>query len=299
MLIKAVSLVAIIGLGLLAKRLGWLRAADFPIFSRLVLTVTLPAALITAFSEYTFEPSLLMLTVLALGVSTLQQSIGYLLWRRRDRKGRAFAVLHSGGYNIGAFATPYLAGIMGTPAMLYTSMFDIGGAVSGAAVGYGWAASVVHPAGESRIRPVVRALCNPVLLTYLGLLVLMVLGVRLPAEVIGFTGVIGAANPFLAMLMIGVGLDLRVPRHTVRQAVGLLAARYAVSVVVALATWLWLPGSAEVRALVCALWFAPLPAMASAFSSRLGLDIEASTFITSVSILVGVVAIPVVLLLAG
>lgn len=70
--------------------------------------------------------------------------------------------------------------------------------------------SVVHPAGESRIRPVLRALSNPVLLTCLGLLVLMVLGVRLPAEVIGFAGVAWAANSFLAMLVIGVGLDLRV-----------------------------------------------------------------------------------------
>lgn len=55
-----------------------------------------------------------------------------------------------------------------------------------------------------------RALSNPVLLTCLGLLVLMVLGVRLPAEVIGFAGVAWAANSFLAMLVIGVGLDLRV-----------------------------------------------------------------------------------------
>lgn len=298
-LIKAVSLVAIIGIGLLAKRLGWLSAAHFPIFSRLVLTVTLPAALITAFSEYTFEPSLLVLTAFAFGISTLQQVIGYLLQLKRGRQARAFAVLHSGGYNIGAFATPYLAGIMGPQAMLYTTMFDIGAATSGAAVGYGWATSLVHPESHSRLRQVLKALGNPVLITYLGLLLLLLFEVRLPAELIGFTGVVGAANPFMAMLMIGVGLELRMPRRTVKQAVVILIVRYAIAVVVALATWFWLPAPDGIRALVCALWFAPLPAMASAFTGRLGLDVEASAFITSVSILVGVVAIPAVLLIAG
>ena len=298
-LIKAVSLVAIIGIGLLAKCLGWLTAADFPIFSRLVLTVTRPAALVTAFREASFEPSLLMLTVLSFGISTFQQLVGYLLRLRQDRRAQAFAVLHSGGYNIGTFATPYLAGIMGPQAMLYTTMFDIGVATSGAAVGYGWATSLAHPETHGRVRQVLKALGNPVLIAYLGLLMLLVFEVRLPAEVIGFTGIVGAANPFLAMLMIGIGLELRIPRHTVKQAFGILAFRYAVAVAVALATWFWMPGPADIRALVCALWFAPLPSMASAFTGRLSLDVEASAFITSVSILVGIVAIPVVLLLAG
>ena len=299
MLVKAMSMVAIIGIGLLAKRLGWLTAAQFPLFSRLVLTVTLPAALITAFSQYTFQPSLLMLTALSLGVNILQQTIGYLLYRKQNRSARAFAVLHSGGYNIGAFATPYLAGIVGPQAMLYTTMFDFGVAASSAGVGYGWAASLVHPAGRGRVRQILKALANPVLITYMGLLTLLVLGVRLPGELIGFTGVVGAANPFMAMLMIGIGLELRLPRRTMKLAIRFLAVRYAIAVLVALATWFWMPGTDDVRAVVCALWFAPLPAMASAFSSRLGLDVEASTFITSVSILVGAAVIPAVLLAVG
>lgn len=296
-LVKALSLVAIIGIALLAKRLGWVTTAHFPIFSRLVLTVTLPAALITAFSEYAFHPALLLLTAAALLVNTLQQVIGYLLNLRSGRRAQSFAVLNSGGYNIGAFATPYVAGMVGHQAMLYTTMFDIGVAFGTAGLGYGWAATLVHPAEEGRLRKVLIALRNPVLITYAVLLALLLLHVKLPAEVMTFTSAIGAANPFMAMLMIGVGLELRLPRHTLKLALRFLAIRYAIAAVVAVATWYLMPAPADVRAIVCALWFAPMASMVPGFTERLGLDVEASSFMTSVSVLVGVVAIPFLLLL--
>ncbi|MEA4945885.1 MAG: AEC family transporter [Propionicimonas sp.] len=296
-LVKALTLVAIIGIGLLAKRAGWLSAAHFPIFSRLVLWVTLPAALLTAFNQYTFHPALLLLTVLAFAVNTGQQLIGYLLARGRGRPERAFAVLHSGSYNIGAFATPYVAGMIGPQAMLYTTMFDLGVAFGSAGLGYGWAATLVQPAEPGRLRRILLALRNPVLVTYAVLLILMLVGARLPDPVIVFTSTIGAANPFLAMLMIGVGLELRLPRRKLRLALRFLAVRYLIAILVAVATWFWLPLAADVRSIVCALWFAPLASMIPGFAERLGLDVEASTFMTSVSMAVGIVVIPLVLLL--
>ncbi len=297
-LVKALSLVIIIGIGFGFKRLGWLTTAHFPIFSRLVLTVTLPAALITAFSQYEFHPALLVLTIASLAVNTFQQSVGYFLNRKYGRRLQSFAVLHSGGYNIGAFATPYMAAMMGPQVMLYTSMFDIGVAVGNAGVGYGWASSLVSPDGHGRLRSTLVALRNPVLVTYIALLALLVSGITLPTELIAFTSVIGAANPFLAMFMIGVGLELRLPRHTLKLAARFLLVRYLIVVPVAVACWFLIPGPDELRAVVCALWFAPLAAMSSAFTERLGLDVEASAFTTSVSILVGIVAIPLVLMLA-
>ncbi|MEA5116488.1 MAG: hypothetical protein VB036_02590, partial [Propionicimonas sp.] len=156
---------------------------------------------------------------------------------------------------------------------------------------------LVQPAEPGRLRRILLALRNPVLVTYAVLLILMLVGARLPDPVIVFTSTIGAANPFLAMLMIGVGLELRLPRRKLRLALRFLAVRYLIAILVAVATWFWLPLAADVRSIVCALWFAPLASMIPGFAERLGLDVEASTFMTSVSMAVGIVVIPLVLLL--
>lgn len=296
---RALTLVAIIGIGLLIKRIGWVTTAHFPIFSNLVLWITLPGALLTAFSEQTFDPSLLLLTGLAILFNAAQQVLGYLMAARHGRQAQAFAVLNSGSYNIGVFTTPYLAGIIGPHAMLYTTMFDIGGAVSTTGLGVGWATALAQPVSRDRFGRIVRGLANPVLITYAVLLGLMVTGARLPELVAGFAATVGAANPFLAMLMIGIGLEIRLPRRKLWLGMRFLAVRLVFALLVAVGVWWWLPMPQEVRVIIATLAFSPMASMLPAFSSRLGLDAELSAFMTSATILVGIVAMPAVLLLLG
>ena len=84
--VKALSLVAVVGLALVLKRVGWASIRDFPLVSRLVLSVTLPCALLTSFNEYTLDTALLSLVLIGLVATSAQQVIGYLLARRRGRR---------------------------------------------------------------------------------------------------------------------------------------------------------------------------------------------------------------------
>lgn len=297
-LVRALAMVAIIALAVGLKKVGLLHVTDFRVLSTLVLWVTLPAALLTAFNGFALDPTLLVLTGLAVVFNTLQQGIGFLLARRQGRPAQAFAVLNSGSYNIGAFSTPYLAGIIGPHAMIFSTMFDIGGAFSTAGSGYAWGTALVEPPRRGRMRRVVQAVFrSPVFLTYLLLVAMMVGQVRLPDPVFTLTSTVGAANPYLAMTMIGVGLELRLPASAVRRAVRLLAVRYAFALLATVAVWLWLPMAAEIRTIVCMLMFAPMASMLTALTGRLGLDVELSAFMTSVTIVIGIVAMPAVLLL--
>jgi hypothetical protein len=180
-LVKALAMVAIIALAVGRKKVGLLRVTDFRVLSTLGLWVTLPAALLTAFNGFALDPTLLVLTGLAVVLNTLQQVIGFLLARRQGRPAQAFAVLNSGSYNIGAFSTPYLAGIIGPQAMIFSTMFDIGAAFSPAGSGYAWATALVEPPRRGRMRRVVQTVFrSPVFLTYLLLVALMISRVRLP-----------------------------------------------------------------------------------------------------------------------
>ena len=290
---RALALIAIVGIGLGIKRLGWVTKDQFGLFAKLVLGITLPCALFTAFNDYHLEYALLGLTVLALVINVAQQALGYLIASRRGRREQAFAVLNSGSYNIGAFATPYLAGFMGPHAMVYATLFDFGTAFSAAGIGYGWGMALAGEPGTFRWRDTARMVFrSPIFVTYLVLLVMRLLDLRLPDPVITFTSTVGAANPFLAMLMIGIGLELRLSRSKYAAAAKFLAVRYTFSVVAAVACWTLLPLPEEARLVVVMLLFAPIAAMMSGFTAKAGLDVELSAFMTSITLVVGIVALP-------
>jgi predicted permease len=294
---RAVALVAIVGIGLGIKRLGWAKTSDFGLFSRLVLTVTLPCALFTSFNDYHLDYALLGLTLLAFCLNIAQQVLGYLLNARRGRKAQAFAVLNYGSYNIGAFATPYLGGFMGPHAMIYSTLFDFGTAFSSAGVAYGWGMSLASEPGSHGWRDIVRTLArSPIFVTYVALLAMRLLDLRLPDPVITFTSIVGAANPFLAMLMIGIGLELRLHREKYVAAARILVARYAFSVVAAIACWYLLPFPTEARLVVVMILFAPIASMMPMLTGRARLDVELSAFMNSVSIVIGIVAMPTIYL---
>lgn len=290
---RALSLVAIVGIGLGIKRLGWVTKDHFGLFAKLVLGVTLPCALFTSFNDYHLDRALLGLTALGLVVNVVQQGIGYLLASRRGRREQAFTVLNSGTYNIGAFATPYLSGFMGPHAMIYSSLFDIGNAVASAGIGYGWGMALAGEPGSHRWRDTARTLAaSPVFVTYIALLLLKLFDLRLPDLLITFTSTVGAANPFLAMLMIGIGLELRLRRSKYVAAARHLAVRYAFSIAAAVVCWTLLPLPAEARVVLVMLLFAPIASMVPGFTGKAGLDVELSAFLTSVTLVIGIIAMP-------
>jgi predicted permease len=298
--VRALAMVAIIGVGLLLKRVGLVRSEDARPLTVLLLWVTLPAALFTAFDGRTLDAHLLGLTLLAAVANTLQHVLGYLLAPRGDRRAQAFALLNSGGYNVGIFATPYLAAMLGPAAMVSTTMFDLGGAFTSSGPAYGWASALAEPPRPGRVGRVLRTIAgSPVFVTYLALVAFALSGLRLPAPVLAFTSTVGAANPFVAMVMIGIALELRLPRAQLALAVRFLVVRYGFAVVAAAVTWFLLPLPVDLRRVACVLLFAPMATMQLAFTARAGLDTEVSGFLSSVTILVGIVVMPAILLAAG
>lgn len=297
--VRAAVLVAIIALGYAAKRVGWVRASDFGVLVAIVLRVTLPCALATAFNEFTVPPRLLVLSLLGAGVIGLQQAVVLVLERRRGREAQAFGVLNVPSYNIGLFAIPYASAFVGPGAILTVVLFDIGNALAVSGVGLGLALALTHP-GRTPWASLLRAVAtSPVFVTYVVLLVLRLADVSLPGPVLAFTSLVGGANTFLAMFMIGVGLEIVLPRHRYAEAWRHLALRYAFALGLALVTWFVLPFDREVAVVLCLLYFAPIASMVPGFTAQAGLDVPTSAFMTSVSVGVAVVAMPAVFLLTG
>lgn len=299
-LATALSLVSIIALGYAVKRLGWVRAEHFGILSRIVLRITLPCVIVTSFNDFVIDPALLALPVFAFVAVLVQQVVGFTMERRGTGTDRAFGVVNLGNYNIGLFAMPYLAGFMGSQAVVYAAMFDVGNALAVAGIGYAWAMSLARGEARMSLRGFLTELVkSPPFDAYVVMLLLRAFDLSLPAPVIAFTSTVGAANTFLALFMLGIVLEVRLEHSKYRTATKYLVVRFGLAAVFAVAAWNLLPLDEPIRIVLCTLMFAPLGGLAPVFTGEAGGDVRLSSFIVSVSTLIGVVAMPVVLVLLG
>ena len=106
-LIKAGCYVAIIGLGMWLRRIGFFKKEDFSVLSKIVIRITLPCAIITSFAGKTIDPALLSLTFIAIGCGITYIAIAFFINRTQSRDQQSFEMLNLAGYNIGTFVIPF------------------------------------------------------------------------------------------------------------------------------------------------------------------------------------------------
>ena len=301
-LVKAVSLVAIVAVGYGIKKVGWVKPDAFHVLAIVVLRFTLPCALITSFNAVTITGSLLWIVLVGFSVNLIQQGYGWWRARRLSQDERAFAILHSGSYNVGAFAMPYSAQLVGPVAVVHAAMFDIGSSVASGGIGYGWGLAIARGKRPTLLGFLAQMVKSPVFDTYLVLFILRLVRFSFPAPIISFTSLVGGANPVVAMLMIGVGLELSLPKATWLKAVKYLVRRYVFVLAFCAVVWFVLPTAIfdrQIKVVIMMVLWAPIAAMIAGFVDEAGSDVELSALLTSVTIIIGIVMMPAVYLVLG
>lgn len=298
MVTKALTLVSVIVLGYLMKRSGWVKGSDFGLISTIVLKITLPCAIITGLNSTEVDVASTGLVAFGLAAVVLPQVVAFFVEARNGRRAQAFGVLNVSSFNIGLFAIPYLSAFVGPEAILVASLFDIGNALGIAGVGFAWSVVLAGTEGTRRdaARRVARSIgTNPLIITYVVMLVIRLLDVHVPAPILGFTTLVGGANTFLAMLMIGIAFEARLSRDRYGIVAKYLALRYGLLLLFVLAAWFLLPYPPEIRIAVAMILFAPTAAMVPGLTHERGLDYQVSAFLISCTVIIGIVGMPTVL----
>lgn len=296
-LIKAGCFVAIILIGYTLRRVGFFKEGDFQVLSKVVLKITLPAAIVSSVANKEISPSLLFISLLGLAGGILYILIMCLLNARNSREQMAFDVVNTPGYNIGNFTLPFVQSFLGPVGVLTVSLFDVGNAMVCLGGSYS-IASIIKSGGKFDVRKIANKLVRSVPFdTYVIMLILGLLQVKLPAFVTTFAGTISGGNAFLAMLMIGVGFNLSGDRSQIKHIAKIIAVRYGVAIVLALVFFNLLPIELEYRQALALLVFSPIGSAAPAFTAELKGDIGLASAINSVSIIISVVCIVVTLAL--
>lgn len=295
-LTQALCYISIIVLGYVLRRRGFFGDNAFPVLSSTMIKITLPAAIIANTSGKTIDPAMLALPVLGLCFGVLYMLLAALLNRKSTKEHRAFAILNTAGYNIGAFAMPFTQGFLGPTGVFATSLFDVGNAFICLGGSFG-VASAVKAGDGFDIKRIFRVLSRSVpFLVYLLVMVLNLLHWTLPSPVLSLAGIIGSANTFLAMLTIGVAFELKLERTHLKTIARILLSRYALATVLAATTYFVLPFDLEIRQTLVILSFSPIGAAVPGFTAELKEDVGLSGAINSMSIVCSIVIIVTLLL---
>ena len=276
--VKSASFLFVILLGIVFRAIGVFGEKDHRVISNIVLKITLPAAVISSTANMTWKPELLLIPVLALVASWLLIGLGMLMSRGKEKGERVLNMLNFPGWNIGAFALPFLQSFLGAEAVMGACLFDVGNSIMCTGGTYALV-SVVCGGEKPDLKSVGKKLLTSVpFVTYVTMLVLVILGVTVPQGLLDFIGPIASANPFLAMLMVGAMFRIEAKPEYL----------WSASLVLAVAVFWLAPFSLAVRQGLAIMVFAPISVIAPAFTEKCGGDEGLASFINSLSILLGV-----------
>lgn len=287
-LTRAGCFIAIIAAGFLLRRINFFKEGDFTVLSKITLKITLPAAFVSNFSGKQLDPSMLSFALVGLGAGILYMILGYAVNGRKGREDKAFGVLNLSGYNIGNFTLPFLQSFLGPTGVITASLLDAGNTFVCLGGAFGVASSI-KGTGRFSIKRVLKALSRSVaFLTCITMMMLGFLGITLPRPVIELADIVGGANAFIAMLMLGVGFKFSGEKSQVGMIIRLLAARYGVALVLA-TIFFHLPLEHEVRTALMVLAFSPISSSVPAFTEEMGGDSGLSAAVNSMSIICSMV----------
>ncbi len=295
-LFKAFTLIFIMALGYLLKRLRFFSPSSYTVVSKIVMNITLPAAIITGFASFVFQSSIIGVVFLGFLCNVLLLIMGYFVARKRDNRTKAYCMLNFPGYNIGAFTMPFVQSFLGPFGIVITSMFDAGNSIMCTGGSYAITSSVVGAKQRSRVFDSVKKLLSSVPFdTYMIMLALSLFRIHMPSSVFVLSSTVGNANAFLAMLMIGMMFEMTAKPEYIRQVLLTLSIRYAFAISFALLFYFFMPYSLAVRRVLVIVVFAPLSILTPIFTEKSDGDPALSSLTGSLSILISIAIITMLL----
>ena len=293
---KALTLMAIILIGYIFKKINILKKQDFTVISSIVLRLTLPCAIITSLNGTKLSFEMLSIIIIGFVFNIILVLVGYFM--SKNKIDKSFSMLNLSGFNIGNFSLPFVSGFFSSNAILATCMFDAGNAIMCLGTTYGIASAIQTSSKKFDYGIIFKKLISSVpVCTYMLMIVLSICNIIIPSNFITFTQTIGAANTFLSMLMIGIAIEVYFDKKSISLLWKYIVVRYSICGLLALLIFFISPFSLEIRQTIVILLFSPITSLATVYTQKLEGNTELSACINSVSIILSVIIVTLLILL--
>lgn len=291
---KAIAFVLIILIGYMCKRRGVFAPTDYQLVSKIVLNITLPCAVISSFAHFQLDLSLLAAVALGLSGNCVMIFVALMLTRRETLAAKIFYIFSLAGYNIGCFTLPFAQAFLTPFAVVALCMFDVGNSIMCTGMTYALTASCIGYADGHKDRFSMKSIAEKLLhsapfVVYISMLILSLAGVQFPKSVYTFTDIVGAANPFLSMLMIGMMFEIKLDKQAMGYVKELFSVRYLISLVCAGAFIYFAPFKQEVNYVIALAFMAPCTIIGPIFVEKLGGNVQLASLFNSMTIITSVI----------
>jgi malate permease and related proteins len=291
--VRVALLMALFGLGFVARRLGWLKPPHAGRMLRLVITVGLPALFLADVSRIPLQKQMIALPIS--GVLIIVATWGISMWLGRvaawARPDQGAVSICGMSINIG-FLFPFVAAVWGQAAFAQLALFDFANAICQGSLVCGVAAVFGgHATGVAAVLR--RVLSFPPLWALIAALLLNVSGLQLPAPVTTLLGGVGRAILLLVIVALGVLFDVKLLRD--QRVLAAVALRIVVGLLLGVVcVWLFdLTGL--MRSVVLLGAAAPIGFSAVVIADRENLGREMTASAASISVLLALVYVPLAL----
>lgn len=302
-LLNAFGLFFIILIGFFLKKIGLVSKSDGKVLSTIIVTITLPATVIIGMNSMVITSDFITLAAIAIIMNLILVLTAKFLWRKDSYLNRVFFMYCVSGYNIGNFTLPFIQSFYPL-ALPYLFMFDVGNCIM-IAGGSKILVESSHPDFDKKqaTHLLTQTLLRSVtFMTYLIMVILRVFSVSLPTSAIDIFKLFSSANGFLSLLMIGIYLELYLPKSSLVNVLKILSWRYAFATLFAALFYFMIPFSNPlIKIVLTVLAFAPIPTFAVINSVSAGIQEEVTGFISSISILLslGIMTVVMILIIGG
>lgn len=291
---KAIAFVLIILIGYMCKRRGVFAPTDYQLVSKIVLNITLPCAVISSFAHFQLDLSLLAAVALGLSGNCVMIFVALMLTRRETLAAKIFYIFSLAGYNIGCFTLPFAQAFLTPFAVVALCMFDVGNSIMCTGMTYALTASCIGYADGHKDRFSMKSIAEKLLhsapfVVYISMLILSLAGVQFPKSVYTFTDIVGAANPFLSMLMIGMMFEIKLDKQAMGYVKELFSVRYLISLACAGAFIYFAPFKQEVNYVIALAFMAPCTIIGPIFVDKLGGNVQLASLFNSMTIITSVI----------
>lgn len=208
-------------LAYILKLAGLFSKEDKKTLSNLIFYVTLPASLISGFTDAKVNIYYVVAILTGFGVNTVMVIAGQIASRNKSRELQAIYAVNASGYNMACIAIPFLSNFYpgGVP---YLCMFDVGDSFYTLGTTYALAQVRLNQGNKSEkcninLLYIIKSLFSSVpFVVYFTMTVLSFLNFHLPSVIVEIADFCGHGNGFLAMMMIGISLEINMSRDTFR-----------------------------------------------------------------------------------
>ena len=293
-IIRASFFFGMIVLAYVLKKAGVIKKSDAEALGRIIMNITLPAAILSSFRTYVFDVSMMLLTLAGFLSTIFMSALGYLISMRKSRDERIFYMLNLPAYNIGNFTLPFVSGFLGAVGTVATCLFDMGNSPMSVAINAVITQIAVGDMMSHRraFRSLLSVFTRPAFDAYIIMLIFSALPVSLPDRVFEFAGLISPANGPLAMIMIGLMLEFRLDKSKLKEVVVVNVLRLLLAVAIAFLFFKFAPFPYEVRKAVAITAFAPISSASPAFVAEMKGDVALVGFASTVSIALALILMP-------